>query len=100
MSVHRIARPLVRALPGVALLGVAALTLTASPALAGKRFSGFDTSFNLGVSSQSGAVCKADRDFDDPLVGDHVRGWKITCRGWSIPLGRIWFFESGSEAPQ
>ena len=39
--------------------------------------------FALGQSARSGAVCKAVRDFDDPLAAKAgLRAWQIQCRGW------------------
>jgi CHAT domain-containing protein len=55
--------------------------------------------FPLGQSTRSGAVCKAVRDFDDPLgAGTGRRTWQVTCRGWSQTLGHVYYFRSGAEA--
>ena len=94
MLTHSIVRHIFIALTCAAIAGLAA-----SPAIAARRFSGFDTSFAMGRSAASGAVCKADRDFDDPLVNDHTRAWTVTCRGWTIPLGRVYLFEGAHAQP-
>jgi len=75
-----------------ALLAVGAFALAVGQAQA-KGFNGFNEQFNLGRSAQSGAVCSAKRDFDDPLGGKSARVWDVTCRGWSQNLGRIYLFE-------
>lgn len=74
-----------------------AMAATAGSAQA-KTFGGFDDHFNLGLSKASGAVCEASRDFDDPLVGDHVRAWDVSCRGWSQRLGRIYILEDAKPS--
>ena len=68
------------------------LGLTSGAAQA-KEFTGFNNDFNLGLSTTG--VCKGARNFDDPLTGDHVHAWDVTCRGWSANLGRIYLFEGG-----
>jgi CHAT domain-containing protein len=76
-----------------------AVALASGPVLA-KGFNGFNNEFNLGLSATSGAVCKATRNFDDPLTGNRVHAWDVTCRGWSANLGRIYLFEGASpDAP-
>jgi CHAT domain-containing protein/tetratricopeptide (TPR) repeat protein len=66
-------------------LGFAAL----SPSLAGAQARGDIVS--LGQSAQSGAVCQAVRDYDDP-VAQHIggRAWVIRCKGWDAPIGRLY----------
>ena len=56
--------------------------------------------FALGQSARSGAVCKAVRDWDDPLAARAgLRAWQVMCRGWSQTLGRIYAFRgSGTSA--
>src|SRR4051812_5103838 len=58
--------------------------------------------FSLGQSAQSGAVCKAVRDFDDPLAARAgQRAWQVMCRGWTQTLGRIYaFHDGGAQAAQ
>jgi CHAT domain-containing protein len=49
--------------------------------------------FPLGESAQSGAVCQAVRDDDDPAA--QVRGgraWQVRCRGWDNALGRLYAY--------
>lgn len=75
-----------------ALLASGVFALACGQAQA-KGFTGFNEQFNLGRSAQSGAVCSAKRDFDDPLGSTSVRIWDVTCRGWSQNLGRIYLFE-------
>jgi hypothetical protein len=73
------------------LLAVAALILgVAAPAQA-RKFDGFNDHFNLG-RGQLGAVCEANRNFDDPLVVKGARIWTVSCSGWSQRLGRILMF--------
>jgi hypothetical protein len=60
-------------------------------------FNGFNEHFNLGRSATTGAVCEANRAFDDPLVRKGGRVWNVTCRGWSQRLGAIYLF-TGSDA--
>ncbi len=60
---------------------------------------GFDQAprgdFPLGRSANSGAVCRAVRDFDDPAgVGDGRRAWQVKCSGWTQTLGRIYLLKS------
>ena len=58
--------------------------------------------FALGQSARSGAVCKAVRDWDDPLAARAgLRAWQVVCRGWSQTLGRIYVFRGdGASAAQ
>ncbi len=46
---------------------------------------------SLGRGAQSGAVCRAVRDYDDP-VAQHPggRAWVIRCQGWDAPIGRLY----------
>ena len=55
--------------------------------------------FALGQSARSGAVCKAVRDWDDP-VGARAgrRAWQVSCRGYSQTLGHIYYFQNGADA--
>jgi hypothetical protein len=56
--------------------------------------------FPLGESAQSGAVCQAVRDDEDPA--GQVRGgraWSVRCRGWDNALGRLYAY-SYKGAPQ
>lgn len=79
------------ALCGLAILVV---SLTAPPATAAPR-----DDFALGQSARSGAVCKAVRDFDDPLSSRASwRAWQVMCRGWSQPLGKIYAFHDDETA--
>jgi CHAT domain-containing protein len=75
-----------------AVLCVLALSL-ATPVKAAATFTGFNDTFNLGQSASSGAVCRATRSFDDPLVGHGRRAWDISCRGWSQKLGTLYVFD-------
>jgi CHAT domain-containing protein len=79
-----------------ALLGCALATgAVAAPAAAhGKRFDGFQPSFNLGQAA-NGAVCEATRSFDGPVVDHGGRAWVISCRGWSNALGALYLFPGG-----
>ncbi len=55
--------------------------------------------FALGQSGRSGAVCKAVRDFDDPLAARAgLRAWQIMCRGWSQTLGHLYAFHNDEAA--
>src|ERR1700761_7644094 len=55
--------------------------------------------FALGQSARSGAVCKAVRDFDDPLAAKAgLRAWQIQCRGWSQTLGHLYAFYNDEAA--
>ena len=87
-----------RSLTGLLAASVFALACGQAQA---KGFTGFNEQFNLGRSGQSGAVCSAKRDFDDPLGSTSARVWDVTCRGWSQKLGRIYLFEhaKGREEP-
>src|SRR4051794_6140211 len=76
-------------------LAIAALATVggASPADAAPR-----DDFALGQSARSGAVCKAVRDFDDPLAAQvGRRAWQVTCRGWTQTLGHIYYFQQRPE---
>lgn len=55
--------------------------------------------FALGQSARSGAVCKAVRDWDDP-IGARAgrRAWQVSCRGWPQTLGHIYYFQDGADA--
>ena len=75
-------------------LGVLAFALAAQPAAAVPR-----DDFALGQSARSGAVCKAVRDFDDPLSSKAGwRAWSVMCRGWSQQLGRVYAFHDDEAA--
>ena len=55
--------------------------------------------FPLGESAQSGAVCQAVRNDDDP-AGD-ARGalaWEVRCRGWDGALGRLYLYDYHGDA--
>ena len=67
---------MIRFLRPLALLGAAALL----PAIAGAQVRGEVVS--LGRGSQSGAVCRAVRDYDDPVAQlPGGRAWVIRCQG-------------------
>jgi CHAT domain-containing protein len=45
----------------------------------------------LGRSATSGAVCRAVRDYDDPIAQrPAARAWSIRCLGWDIAIGRLY----------
>lgn len=49
--------------------------------------------FPLGESAQSGAVCQAVRDDDDPASQTRGgRAWQVRCRGWDNALGRLYAY--------
>ncbi len=53
---------------------------------------------SLGQSAQSGAVCQAVRDYDDPVaqtIGG--RAWVIRCMGWDAPIGRLYLAQKASD---
>lgn len=55
--------------------------------------------FPLGQSGQSGAVCQAIRDPDDPAVQMRgARAWEVRCRGWDGALGRLYAYSYKGEA--
>jgi CHAT domain-containing protein len=69
----------------LAVLGLVGL----SPGLAGAQARGDIVS--LGQSAQSGAVCQAVRDYDDPVAQrPGGRAWSIRCKGWDAPIGRLY----------
>ena len=75
----------------VAIVVAAAASMTAFAAQAGAMRL---DSFPLGQSGLSGAVCEAVRDDDDPAVQMRgARAWSIRCRGWDVPLGRLYAYE-------
>ena len=78
-------------------LSALALNFAALPAAAAPR-----DDFALGQSARSGAVCKAVRDFDDPLSSRAGwRAWQVMCRGWTQQLGRVYaFHEDDAKATQ
>jgi len=52
--------------------------------------------FPLGQGAQSGAVCDAIRNYDDPLAQTPgVKAWTVRCRGWDVPLGRLYRLSKG-----
>jgi CHAT domain-containing protein len=78
---------------GWALIAAAIFALSAGAASATPR-----DDFNLGRSRISGAVCQAQRDFDDPLTAKAgSRAWQVKCRGWAQTLGRIYYFQSDAD---
>jgi CHAT domain-containing protein len=89
MKLERMSRAAAGVLAGLALaLGAGVGAVDA------KGFTGFNNDFNLGFSTTG--VCKGDRNFDDPLTGNSVHAWDVTCRGWSSKLGRIYLFGGAS----
>lgn len=80
----------------------AALTLAAFGA-AGAAFSAPPNApdqFPLGQSGQSGAVCQAVRNDDDPAAQMRgARAWDVRCRGWDGTLGRLYVY-AYKGAPQ
>lgn len=55
--------------------------------------------FPLGRSASTGAICEAVRDYDDPAAqGRRSKVWRVQCRGFSVPLGRIYAFAGVSDA--
>ncbi len=82
---------MIRFLRPLALLGAAALL----PAIAGAQVRGEVVS--LGRGSQSGAVCRAVRDYDDPVAQlPGGRAWVIRCQGWDAPIGRLYLARTAS----
>src|SRR4051812_17567270 len=56
--------------------------------------------FPLGQSGQSGAVCQAVRNDDDPAAQLRgARAWEVRCRGWDGALGRLYSY-SYKGAPE
>lgn len=55
--------------------------------------------FPLGLSAQSGAVCEAVRDYEDPAVqGRAAKAWRVRCRGFDGALGRLYRLPAGTDA--
>lgn len=80
----------------IATLVAALVTTTASMAQAGAMRL---DNFPLGQSGMSGAVCEAVRDENDPAVQMRgARAWAIRCRGWDVPLGRLYAYEYHGDA--
>ncbi len=82
----------------IAALAALGLAVSARPLAAAPR-----DDFALGQSGRSGAVCKAVRDWDDPLAARAgLRAWQVMCRGWTQTLGRIYAFhdENASTAAE
>ena len=45
----------------------------------------------LGEGAQSGAVCEAIRDYDDPVAQrPGGKAWVVRCNGWDAPIGRLY----------
>ena len=79
---------------GPVLMVSLALILSGQTAAAAPR-----DDFALGQSARSGAVCKAVRDWDDPLAARAgLRAWQVMCRGWTQTLGRIYAFHDDGRA--
>lgn len=75
----------------LAAAAIAVLTLGAPLAASASPPRG---DFHLGRSTANSAVCEAVRDWDDAVgIGVGRRAWKVTCRGWTQTLGRIYYFE-------
>ena len=71
------------------LLPIAATLAAMLPGLASAQVRG-DTA-SLGRGAQSGAVCQAVRDYDDPVAQrPGGRAWAIRCQGWDAPIGRLY----------
>ena len=69
----------------------AAMSACAAGALAAPRNA--PDQFALGESTQSGAVCQAVRDDNDPAVQIRgARAWEVRCRGWDNALGRLYAY--------
>jgi CHAT domain-containing protein len=76
-------------LAGLSALGV----LTAGVAQAAPR----EEAFPLGVSSTTGAVCEAVRDYDDAAAqSGRSQAWVIRCKGFDVPLGRLFVLRGGA----
>ena len=53
-----------------------------------------DGAFPLGQSARSGAICNAQRDYEDPAAQlPHAKAWTIACRGWDATFGRLYSFD-------
>ncbi len=77
-------RPAFLALAG--LIAASAVPVSARAAAAPERFP-------LGVSGQSGAVCEAVRNDDDPAAQMRgARAWDVRCRGWDAALGHLYVY--------
>ena len=49
--------------------------------------------FPLGQSGESGAVCQAVRNADDPAAQMRgARAWDVRCRGWDGALGHLYAY--------
>jgi hypothetical protein len=54
--------------------------------------------FPLGVSSSTGAVCEAIRDYDDPLAqSGRTQSWVVRCKGFDVPLGHLYAFKGSAS---
>jgi CHAT domain-containing protein len=54
--------------------------------------------FPLGVSSSTGAVCEAIRDYDDPLAqSGRTQSWVVRCKGFDVPLGHLYALKGSAS---